>query len=90
MRIGRTIPLMFLFAGAVVFAQSGSSPRIIRAFVQGDSSRLADFVERCQHEFPNHGLRFQGVPFDGDFDYNIIITQESSLGGAAASVIVLG
>jgi hypothetical protein len=51
--------------------------------------RLADFIQECQHEFPNHGLKLQVVSLDGDFDYNIVIAQESSAGGAAASVIVL-
>ena len=57
--------------------------------MQGDSSRLADFVEECQREFPNHGLKLEIVSFDSDFQYNIVVAQESAMGGAAASVIAL-
>jgi len=58
--------------------------RGVRVFVQGDSSRLADFVEGCEH-----GLEFVLVKSDSDFDYNIVITQESSVSGAAGAAVAL-
>jgi len=57
--------------------------------VQGDTSRLADFVESCKHEFADHGLKLQLVSSDGDYQYNIVIAQESSMSGAASAVVVL-
>jgi hypothetical protein len=57
--------------------------------VQGDTSRLADFVETCKREFANPGLKFELVSFDSDFEYDIVIAQESAAGEAAASVVVL-
>ena len=57
--------------------------------MQGDSSRLTDFVEECQREFASHKLKLQLVPFDSDFQYNIVIAQESSMAGAAAAVIAV-
>jgi hypothetical protein len=86
MKIGRLILLMAI-AYTTAIAQSG--PRVVKVYVQGDTSRLADFVAECQREFANHGLKLQLVTFDGNFEYNIVIAQESSLSGAAASVVVL-
>lgn len=63
--------------------------RGVRVFVQGDSSRLADFVESCKHEFAEHGLEFVLVKSDSDFDYNIVIAQESSVSGAAGAAVAL-
>jgi hypothetical protein len=62
---------------------------IVKVFVQGDSSRLPDFVESCKREFSEHGMTLQLARPDEGYDYNIVIAQESSLGGAAAAVIVL-
>jgi hypothetical protein len=70
-------------------AQSGQAQRTVNVFVQGDTSRLADFVESCKHEFADHGLTLQLVPSDGEFQYNVVIAQESSISGAASAVIVL-
>ena|ERR1700734_3941464 len=70
-------------------SNSQSELRTLRVYVQGDSSRLSDFVEDCRHEFENRGIKLQTVPFDSDFEYNIVIAQESSMGGAAAAVIAL-
>ena len=81
--------LIWLVACTLAFAQAGPEPKIIKIYVQGDSSRLADFVEQCQREFVHHGLKLQLVRFDDEFRYNIVIAQESSLGGAAAAVIAL-
>jgi hypothetical protein len=70
-------------------SKSQSELRTLRVYVQGDSSRLPDFVEDCRHEFENRGIKLQTVPFDSDFEYNIVIAQESSMGGAAAAVVAL-
>jgi hypothetical protein len=86
------VALLSIFAlllASATFAQSVPPPRIVKAYVQGDSSRLTDFVQECQREFALRGLKFELVPIDGNFDYNIVIAQESSIGGAAASVVVL-
>lgn len=83
------ILIVIFLAQSAALAQSSAPQRIVKVFVQGDSSRLPDFVEECQHEFPNHGLKMQIVSFDAGFDFNIVIAQESSASGAAASVIAL-
>jgi ABC-type glycerol-3-phosphate transport system substrate-binding protein len=88
MKIDRLIVVVAM-ACTMALAQSAPAPKVLKVYVQGDSSRLTDFVTECQREFVNHGLKLQLVPYDGDFDYNIVIAQESSLGGAAASVIAL-
>jgi hypothetical protein len=61
----------------------------VRVFFQGDSSRLPDFVESCKREFSEHGMKLKLVRPEEGYDYNIIVAQESSLSGAAASVIAL-
>jgi hypothetical protein len=68
-------------------ATHGNKP--VRVFVQGDSSRLPDFVNDCKHEFPEHGLELTLVRSDAGYDYNIVVAQESSLSGAASAVIAL-
>jgi hypothetical protein len=87
------VTMALLFPSAqqcpIAFAQSAPIPRTVKVYVQGDTSRLADFVEECQREFTNHGLKFELVSFESEFEYNIVIAQESTVGGAAASVIVL-
>jgi hypothetical protein len=91
--ISRHLPVVLLLMlasllASATFAQSAPAPRIVKAYVQGDSSRLADFVQECQREFPLQGLKLEVVPFD-NLEYNIVIAQESSIGGAAASAVVL-
>lgn len=78
-----------LIGTGATFAQSPQETKTVRVYVQGDSSRLADFVEECKREFANHKLTLQLVPFDGEFQYNVVIAQESSLGGAAAAAVAL-
>ena len=89
MKIATAILFIALVAHAPIFGQLTTTSRTVKIYVQGDSSRLPDFVEECQREFANHGLKLQLVPFDSDFQYNIVIAQESSMGGAAASVVAL-
>ena len=61
----------------------------VRVFVQGDSSRLPDFVESCKREFSERGLQLKLARPDEGYDYNIVVAQESSVSGAAAAVIAL-
>src|SRR5260370_42539024 len=61
----------------------------LRGVLQGDSSRLPDFVEMCRREFADHKLKLEVVRPDEAYDYNIVIAQESTFGSAAAAVIVL-
>src|SRR5579859_5537100 len=61
----------------------------LRVRVQGDTSRLPDFVVSLRREFAEHGMNIQLTEHGEDFDYNIVLAQESSIGGAAATVIVL-
>jgi hypothetical protein len=89
MKIATAILFIALVAHAPIFGQLTTTSKTVKIYVQGDSSRLPDFVEECQREFANHGLKLQLVPFDSDFQYNIVIAQESSMGGAAASVVAL-
>jgi hypothetical protein len=45
--------------------------------IQGDSSRLPDFIEDCKREFAAHGLKMDLVSRDDQYEYNIVIAQES-------------
>jgi hypothetical protein len=81
-----TLPLTLSAQDA---AKSGPPTKTVSVFVQGDTSRLADFVESCKHEFSDRGLKLQLVSSDGEFQYNVVIAQESSVSGAAAAVVAL-
>jgi uncharacterized lipoprotein YajG len=70
-------------------SQTATAQDTVRVFVQGDSSRLPDFIESCKREFSEHGMKLQLVRPDEGYDYNIVVAQESSLAGAAATVIAL-
>lgn len=61
----------------------------LRILVQGDTSRLPDFVVSLRREFGKRGMNIQLIEHGERFDYNIVIAQESSIGGAAAAVVVL-
>jgi hypothetical protein len=50
---------------------------------------LSDFIESCKREFAEQGLQISLVRSDGDYDYNVIVAQESSMSGAAGAVVVL-
>ncbi len=74
------------------FSQSANSRATsieLRVFVQGDTSRLPNFVESMRREFGEQGMRVELVERGIEFDYNIVLAQESSMGGAAAAVVVL-
>jgi hypothetical protein len=67
-----------------------SDPKTVKIFVQGESSRTPDFIEECQKEFATQGLKLQVVStITEDYKYNVILSQETSYSGAAASVIAL-
>lgn len=67
-----------------------ASPRsVLRVWVQGDTSRLPDFVESCKREFGERNIDLQVAKSDEAFDYSIIVVQESSVSGAAGAVVVL-
>lgn len=68
---------------------SAASRSILRVWVQGDTSRLPDFVESCKREFAERKIDLQIARSDEIFDYNIVVVQESSIGGAAGAVVVL-
>ena len=75
--------------GFILLSQTASAQDAVRVFAQGDSSRLPNFVESCKREFGEHGMKLQLVRPDEAYDYNIVVAQESSVGGAAAAVIAL-
>lgn len=85
-----TLVLVGLFTWPV-FCQSAdaSPPMLLRVFVQGDTSRLPDFVKSLRTEFSKQGMALELVERDDDYNYNMVIAQESSMGGAAAVVIAL-
>jgi hypothetical protein len=70
-------------------SQIATAQDTIRVLAQGDSSRLADFIESCKREFSERGMKLVLARPDEGYDYNIVVAQESSLGGAAAAVVVL-
>lgn len=78
-----------LLSVALLLIASLAQAKQIKVVIQGDSSRLPDFVEQCKHVFPEQGMDLKLAHLDESYDYNIVIAQESSISGAAASVIVL-
>jgi hypothetical protein len=67
-----------------------SDAKTVKIFVQGETSRTPDFIEECQKEFATQGLKLQVVTsLTEDFKYDVILAQETSYSGAAASVIAL-
>lgn len=50
---------------------------------------LPDSLESCKREFGEHCMQLQLVRPDEGHGYNIVVAQESSLAGAAATVIAL-
>jgi hypothetical protein len=73
----------------LIFAQIAIAQETVKVFAQGDSSRLPDFIESCKREFKERGMDMRVVRSDESPDYNIVVAQESSVGGAAATVIAL-
>ena len=91
--MSRCLLILFLVVtGLPAFSQSVPSavPRpVIRVWIQGDTSRLPDFVESCKREFGERNIDLQIVRSEEVFDYNIVVVQESSIGGAAGAVVAL-
>ncbi len=83
-RLCRLLLIALLTLSQIAIAQDA-----VRVFVQGDSSRLPDFVESCKREFTEHGMKLRLARPDEVYDYNVVVAQESSVGGAAAAVIAL-
>jgi len=72
-----------------ILDQAAFSHETVKVFAQGDSSRLADFIASCKKEFSERGITLQLVRPDEGYDYNIVVAQETNIGGAAAAVIAL-
>lgn len=84
--------LLAIVQGLPAISQSGPPAThhlVLRVWVQGDTSRLPDFVESCKREFSEKNIDLQIAKSDEVFDYNIVVVQESSIGGAAGAVVAL-
>jgi ABC-type glycerol-3-phosphate transport system substrate-binding protein len=69
---------------------ASGAQKLVKIFVQGDSSRMPDFIEECQKEFAAEGLKLQVVnTITEDYKYNVILATETTYAGAAAGVIAL-
>jgi hypothetical protein len=76
-------------APARIAQVASGTPATVRVFVQGDTSRLPDFVDSLRRECSFLNMTLSLVDRTADYDYNIVLAQESTLGGAAAAVVVL-
>jgi hypothetical protein len=61
----------------------------LKVTVQGDSNLQTDFIASLEREFGRQGLKLELAPRGSTYDYSIVISQESSMEGAAAAVIAL-
>ena len=80
------LPLLLFLTTAL---HTANAQETLKVFAQGDSSRLPDFMESCKREFKEKGMDLQIVRPEQGYDYNVVVAQESSVGGAAAAVIAL-
>lgn len=85
----RVLVLVIATVWSVSLARSAPPLRAVKVYVQGDTNSLAYFVEAGQREFAKRGLDFQEVPFEGDFEYNVVIAREVFYKQATASIVVL-
>ncbi len=83
------ILLTFFLPAMSQTMQSAGSRSVLRVWVQGDTSRLPDFVESCKKEFGERNIDLKIAAPETAFDYNIVVVQESSVAGAAGAVVVL-
>jgi hypothetical protein len=86
------LPLLLVAHLPLAISQTSPStaPRsVLRVWVQGDTSGLPDFVESCKREFGARNIDLRIAASETAFDYNIVVVQESSVGGAAGAVVVL-
>jgi len=67
----------------------GAQERTVRTLIQGDTSRLPNFIQSARDAFSEQGLKLELVRQGERFDYNIICAQETSLAGAASACVAL-
>jgi len=84
-----TAAILFSWAFAAAQTSVSTTSLELTILVQGDTARLPDFVQSLRREFSERGLTVKLAERGGEYEYNIVLAQESSLGGAAAAVIVL-
>jgi len=85
---------LLLAVGLTVAANPQATPlqpqhSVLRAFLQGDTSRLSDFAEASKREFAERNVDLKIVRSDEPYDFNFVVVQESSIAGAAGAVVVL-
>lgn len=90
-RVFLALALLGLVGGTAAAAQAPTKPAPLQlnVVVQDDTSRVPDFVQSMREELALRGMKINLVERGAEYGYNILLAQESSLGGAAASVIVL-
>src|SRR5215470_8590938 len=70
--------------------QNVPSPVVqVRVVVQGSTNLVPEFIDQLRREFRDNRMELLVVERDAQYDYNIVIAQESTLGSAAAATIVL-
>ena len=74
---------------APLHAAQGANKVFVKMIVQGDSPSLPDFLESLRRDCTDRGITLTLVDRASEFDYNIILAQESTIGSAAAAVVVL-
>lgn len=85
----RAVVLVLYLVSSFAGQTNSKAAESVRVFAQGDSSRLPDFIESFKKELGERGMNVQLVRPDEGYDYNVVVAQESSVSGAAATVIVL-
>lgn len=90
--LGRSrVALTFLAIafGIVPRISSAAESNEVRILVQGDTGLLPNFVDNLRRQLKEDGLSVKLAERDGEYEYNVVLAQESTLGSAAAAVIVL-
>lgn len=75
------------FAGLVPAEPPTSAT--LKITVQGDTSRLPDFIASLRREFAERSVNIDVVSKSGGWEYDVVVAQETTFGSAAAAVIVL-
>jgi hypothetical protein len=80
------LAIAIVVSAGILTAQPSSSPptRELKLFVPGDSARLPGFVESLRREFAERGLTVKLAERGAEFDFNIVLVQESKRRRAAA------
>ncbi len=73
------------FAGTPPFTGTSN----LRVTIQGNSASIPDFVESLRRELIGVGITIKLVGRSEEYDYSIVVAQETTLGSAAAAVIAL-